>query len=317
MERIRSVVLIGAGAVGAYFIQGLMKKPEIDFALVAEGARRERLAKQGLRINGVNLFPPVKSPEEAHGADLILIAVKYDAIHDAARMAAEIVKEETMILSLLNGIDSEEIVGDAAGQEHMLYSVMRIQSWRDQAEILFDLKGTAGLYFGEKDFREKTERVRAIEDLFSNTEIRCTFVPDIQSEIWNKYASNISRNLPQAMLGVGYGAYEDSEHAAYLRDVMDAEVHAVAEAKGIHIRPMSGEAAAVWQTVGKPARFSTLQDLDAHRHTEVDMFLGVLMKTAAEVQVPVPCCTFAYHFIKSLEEKNDGRFDYGGPQILN
>ena len=310
MESIRSAVLIGAGAVGAYFVQGLMKKKDITFAVVAEGDRRERLKEQGLRINGETLFPAVKTPAEAHGADLILIAVKYSAIREAARMAAEIATEQTVILSVLNGLDSEEIVGDAAGKEHMLYSIMRIQSWRDQGEILFDPAATAGMFFGELGSREKTERVRAIEELFADTEIRCTFVPDILAEIWSKFASNISRNLPQAMLGVGYGAYEDSDHAAYLRDIMDAEVHAVAEAKGIHIPPMSGQAAAAWQTVDKSARFSTLQDLDAHRHTEVDMFLGTLMRIAEEVQVPVPCCTYAYHFIKALEEKNDGKFDY-------
>ena len=310
MAKIKSVVLIGAGAVGAYFIQGLMKKPVIDFSIVAEGSRRERLMEQGLKINGNHLFPAVKTPGEAHGADLILISVKHDAINEAARMAAEIVTEQTIILSLLNGIDSEEVVGAAAGSEHMLYSIMRIQSWRENNEILFDPKATAGLFFGEKDLHEKTERVLAVEDLFADTEIRCTFIPDMLGEIWNKYASNISRNLPQAMLGVGYGAYEDSVHAAYLRDIMDAEVHAVADAKGIKIPPMVGDAAAAWQTVDKSARFSTLQDLDARRHTEVEMFLGVLIRIAAKVNVPVPCCTFAYHFIKALEEKNDGLFDY-------
>ena len=309
-ESIKKVALIGAGAVGAYFVQGLMKKKDIEFFVIAEGDRLERLGNKGLRINGHTLYPTVKTPKEAHGADLILIAVKYNAIHEAARMAAEIVSENTTILSLLNGIDSEEIVGAAAGAEHMLYSIMRIQSWREKDEILFDLDGTAGLFFGEKESREKTARVRAVEELFADTEIRCTFVPDIQGEIWNKYASNISRNLPQAMLGVGYGAYGDSSHVSYLRDTLDAEVHAVAEAMGINIPPMADKAVAAWHTVDKSARFSTLQDLDAHRHTEVEMFLGVLIKLAKEVGVPVPCCTFSYHYIKALEEKNDGVFNY-------
>ena len=310
MMQIRTVALIGAGAVGAYFIQGLMKKPDISFAVIAEGDRRERLKKDGLKINGETLFPDVRTPEEARGADLILISVKYEAIQEAARMAADITSEQTIILSLLNGIDSEEIVGAAAGAEHVLYSVMRIQSRRDKNEIVFDPAGTGGVFFGEKETREKTERVLAVEELFADTQIRCTFIPDIQGDIWNKYASNISRNLPQAMLGVGYGAYEDSVHAAYLRDIMDDEVHAVAEAKGIHIPPMEGKAAEAWKLVDKGARFSTLQDLDAHRHTEVEMFLGVLIRIAAEMGVPVPCCTFAYHFIKAQEEKNDGLFDY-------
>ena len=84
----------------------------------------------------------------------------------------------------------------------------------------------------------------------------------------------------------------------------------MAEAKGIRIPKMAQNAAAAWQTVDKSARFSTLQDLDAKRHTEIEMFLGVLIKLAKELHVPVPCCTFTYHFIKALEEKNDGRFSY-------
>ncbi len=307
--QIKQVALIGAGAVGAYFIQGLTNKDTIDFSVIAEGERQERLQKNGIRINGETLHPAIKTPKEAHGADLILIAVKYSGIHDAARMAAEIATEQTIILSVLNGLDSEEIVGAAVGMEHMLYSFMRIQSWRQDGEILFDQEGTAGLFFGEKDLQEKTERVRTVEELFSDTSVRCTFVSNILGALWRKYADNISSNLPQAMLGVGYGAYADSAHVAAVRDMMNAEVYAVAEAKGVKIEALTPATGAA-QTVDKSARFSTLQDLDAKRHTEVEMFLGALIRLAAESHVSVPCCTFAYHFIKALEEKNDGLFDY-------
>ena len=67
------------------------------------------------------------------------------------------------------------------------------------------------------------------------------------------------------------------------------------------VEAVSGKGCAV-----KPsARYSTLQDLDAGRHTEIDMFSGALIRT--------PYNEFAYHMIKALEEKNDGRFDYSGP----
>lgn len=311
--KIKTVALIGAGAVGSYFISGLMDKPDVDFMLIADEDRKTRLEK-GILINGRKYTPPVRTPEEIRAenitTDLIMVAVKYPALPEITGMISRIVSKDTMILSLLNGIDSEEIISEAAGAEHMLYSLMRIQAWRNGDEILFDPEGTAGMFFGEKDSKEKTDRVRAIEELFEDTSIRCTFVPDIQGEMWNKYASNICRNLPQAMLGVGYGAYADSEHLSFIRDAMDAEVHAIAEAKGIHIPPMSAKAAEAWQTVDRSARFSTLQDLDAHRHTEVEMFLGVLLRLAKECDIPVPCCEFAYHFIKAMEEKNDGLFDY-------
>ena len=58
------------------------------------------------------------------------------------------------------------------------------------------------------------------------------------------------------------------------------------------------------------ARYSTLQDLDAGRHTEVDMFAGAVVRMGRELGIPTPYNEFTYHMIKALEEKNDGKFDY-------
>ena len=57
-------------------------------------------------------------------------------------------------------------------------------------------------------------------------------------------------------------------------------------------------------------RYSTLQDLDAGRHTEVDMFAGAVVRMGRELGIPTPYNEFTYHMIKALEEKNDGKFDY-------
>ena len=62
------------------------------------------------------------------------------------------------------------------------------------------------------------------------------------------------------------------------------------------------------------ARYSTLQDLDAGRHTEIDMFSGALMRMGKELGIPTPYNEYTYHMIKALEEKNDGRFAYTGEE---
>ena len=84
---------------------------------------------------------------------------------------------------------------------------------------------------------------------------------------------------------------------------------AMALAVGIDIRE---EKAASFdsRTVSPKARFSTLQDLDAKRHTEVDMFSGVLVRLGKQFGIPTPYNALALDIIKALEEKNDGRFDY-------
>lgn len=60
------------------------------------------------------------------------------------------------------------------------------------------------------------------------------------------------------------------------------------------------------------ARYSTLQDLDAKRHTEIDMFSGALMRMGKELGIPTPYNEYTYHMIKALAEKNDGLLDYQG-----
>ena len=302
---IRKVGVIGAGAIGAYFLWGMRDLPKEDIFLLAKGERKERLIRDGIVVNGVRYDYPVKTPQEAEKVDLLLIATKYGALSSILEDAKAVVKEDTIVLSRLNGIDSEEIVGAAVGMEHMLYSIMRISAERKGNSVYFDDAVTMGLWFGEKGHAQLTSRTQAVMDFFAKTYCKCTFKPDIITEMWNKYAINTSRNLPQAVLGVGIGAYDDSEHAEFISHRLWDEVAAVAKAKGITVRPYGFAV-----SPRKNAHLSTLQDLMAGRHTEIDMFAGAMIRMGKELGIPVPYCEYTFHAIKALEEKNDGKFHY-------
>lgn len=304
--QIKTVALLGAGAVGAYFIWGLAEKMGDGFCVVAKGARKERLEKEGLVINGKSYKLNVKEPSKVKNVDLLLVSSKQDGLVEALDDIKCMVSDKTIVLSLLNGVKSEEIIGNAIGMEHMLYSVMRIASVRKGNEITFIPEITAGVFIGEKECKEPTERVMAIEELFENTGIHHHFMEDIILDMWQKYASNVAQNLPQAILGVGFGAYTDSEHVHYIATQLWKEVARVANAKGI---PLSEEFA-LFQGVKPMARFSTLQDLDAMRHTEIEMLAGEMIRMGKEYGIAVPYCEYTYHLIKALEEKNDGKFEY-------
>lgn len=303
---IKKVALLGAGAVGAYFIWGLAEKLGDNFCVVAKGERKTRLEKEGLIINGQSYALSVKEPKEVQDIDLLLVSSKQDGLTDSLDDIKTMVGENTMVLSLLNGVTSEEIIGNAIGMEHMLYSVMRIASVREGNHITFSPENTAGVFVGEKGISVPTKRILALETLFENTDIRFHFVEDIVLDMWTKYASNISQNLPQAILGVGFGAYIDSVHVNHIAACLWREVAQVANAKGI---PLDHELV-LFQGSNYKARFSTLQDIDAGRHTEIEMFAGEMMKMGKELGIPVPYCEYTYHLIKALEEKNDNKFNY-------
>ena len=304
MRKIQKTALLGAGAVGAYFIWGLSEKLGNNFCVVAKENRKERLEQEGVVINNKHYNLNVKTPEEAGVQDLILVSCKSDALPGLLPDIKKMVGPNTLVLSLLNGVSSEEVIGNEIGMEHMAYAVMRIASVRNGNEITFSEEKTAGIYVGEKDKKKPTERLLALEEVLKDTGIRYNFVENIILDMWMKYASNVAQNLPQAILSVGFQAYKDSAHVHYIAEKLWKEVAAVANAKGIPLM----DRFLLFRGVKPEARFSTLQDLDAKRHTEIEMLAGEMVKMGKEFGIETPYCGYTYHLIKALEEKNDGKF---------
>ena len=166
-------------------------------------------------------------------------------------------------------------------------------------------------YNEEQDVYENDDYVgrTGIESLFENTGIHFRASEYIQEEIWSKFRLNICNNLPQAILGAGVGCYRDSEHMKFIQDGLRHELETIAHAKGIDLSKADSSSSR-GSAVPASARYSTLQDLDAKRHSEIDMFSGALIKMGKELHIPTPYNEYTYHMIKALEEKNDGLFDY-------
>lgn len=108
---IQRVAIVGAGAMGgmyaAHFAAG-----GFDVGFVARGARAERL-RGGLTVNGTLLRADVIDPDAATPADLALFAVKDFQLADALTDAAGVVGSGTPVLSVMNGLDSEERIAAA------------------------------------------------------------------------------------------------------------------------------------------------------------------------------------------------------------
>lgn len=295
----KHVGLIGAGAVGAYFIWAMQQVYDIDFFLIADEEHREKL-KDGISINYKTYTTEVKTPEEVTDLDLVLVATKYSGLDSAIACLKKATKPDTIILSLLNGVDSEQRIKEAGVQGTVLYSVMRIASRRTDEGIFFLPAMTQGVFFGAMNEAEQSA-VDFVASTFAETKVRYTIHDNILDDLWLKYASNIANNLPQAVLGTDASLYVDSEHGYFLAKKLWNEVYQVATAKGIHLptEPL------IFTSVPKSSKYSTLQDLNAKRHTEIDMFAGQMMQMAGEFGIEVPYITYTYHAIKALEEKND------------
>lgn len=309
--KIQSVAVLGAGAVGSYVIWGLSYKKDIRLGVIAEGERADRLKKGGCRINDEVYRPEVWSPQEAEDVDLLIVSLKYGSLPEALESIKTIVGEHTTVMSLMNGVDSEELIAEQVGDDRVLRSLIKVASHKEENGYYFNPETTLGIIFGELTAPFDSERVQAIESLFADTGIHFRSTEFIREEIWGKFRLNICNNLPQAILGAGVGCYSDSTHMKAISDGLRRELEQIALAKGIDMSKMAGTSGR-GSAVPASARYSTLQDLDAGRHTEIDMFSGALMRMGEELGIPTPYNEYTYHMIKALEEKNDGLFDYQG-----
>jgi 2-dehydropantoate 2-reductase len=307
MKEIKTISLIGLGAMGVFFAPRLYNTYGNHFRVIAGGERKQRLEQKGVTINGVNYKFPIVTPEEkGNPADLILIGVKGYGLEQAIEDIKNQVGENTLILSLLNGVDSEEKLIKAFGEEHVLYAFMRMSIVMKDGQADFD-PYWGKIHFGEKQNQEYSERVLAVKEVFDKADIPYQIDEDMLKGIWFKFMCNIGENMTCALLGIPFGGFQSSENANWIRINSMREVAAIAQAKGIDIGEkeieMQNEAVV---TIPYPNKPSTLQDLEAGKHTEISMFAGTVVSMGKELSIPTPINEVFYHGIRVLEEKNDG-----------
>ncbi len=300
------ISLIGAGAVGAYFILGFenANMSDREFTVIADGERLKRLKEDGIKINGKVYHPEVKNPKEAGEQDLVIVAVKGNALRKAAELLPPLMGKDTAVISMLNGADSEEIIADTVGADHVLHSIILIASRRANGEVTIDMSYNTTIKYGACDIPDREKKLKAVSDAFAGTQIHAVESADIMTDIWTKYAKNISNNLPQAILGTPAGLYTRSEHGLFIAQKLWDEVRVLARLRGVDLPKEVGI-----YPCADSSRYSTLQDIDAGRRTEVDSLCGYLLELASDNSIEVPYIEYTYHAIKSLEEKNEGLFD--------
>lgn len=309
MKDIKKVTLIGLGAMGVFFAPRISEKLGADFRILADGARKERLERKGVTVNTINYRFPIITPDvEGDPADLVIIAVKGYDLEQAIKDIRNQVGKDTIILSVLNGVESEKQVAAVYGEEHVLYSYMRISIVMKDGKTEFDPhKGS--IHFGDlkNDPEHYSENVLAVKNLFDLCGIDYKVDADMLKGIWFKFMCNVAENMTCAMFGVPFGAFQKSDDANYFRHKAMWEVIHIANKLGINIG--QNEIDRQEHTIGRlpyENKPSTLQDLEAGKHTEVDMFAGTVVRLGKELGVETPVCECFLHGIHLIEDRMFG-----------
>lgn len=275
MHPIRNVLVCGAGAVGSSYLERLHDLDPALVAAVASGERRARLDREGVTVNGRPL--PVRTVGPGDGgppADLILVAVKQHHLAAAIEDMRPFVGGDTVVLSLLNGITSEEVLAAAFGREHVLHGfVVGNDVLREGSASRYTRIGR--LVFGAAGGAPDDPRVREVEALLDRAGIPSAVPADIIREQWWKFMLNVGVNQVSAVLRAPMGAFATVPEVRELTRAASLEVVAVAQAERVALAPADVDAIfPIIATLAPYGKSSMLQDVEAGRKTEVEIFAG-------------------------------------------
>lgn len=308
-KEIKTVSLIGLGAIGCYLATHLGPLLGDRLRVIAGGSRRERLEKDGVIVNGVNYHFHIVSPEETCGSDypnLAIIITKFPALPQAIEDIKNQIGPDTLIMAPLNGVEAEDMVAEAFGWDNLLYSLAKVSVVMKDGRASYH-PDAARIEMGEKRNETLSPRVQAVKTLFEKAGIRTVVPEDMERAIWYKYMCNVSENQSAAVLGIPFGAWSISDDANFIREALMREVIAIAEKKGITLTEEDmAKQASVLRNVPPQNKPSTLQDIEAGRKTEVEMFGGTMIRMGRQLGVATPYNEMFYHAVKVLEQKNDG-----------
>ena len=286
---IKSIDIVGLGALGVmyadFFTKTLGKE---NVRILADRERIERYKKDQITFNGeVCDFQYCDAAKESRPSELMLFAVKYGALETAMEESAHLIGDNTILLSVLNGIRSEEDLGRKFGREKVVHCIaQKMAAMKEGNNAFCTNKGE--LAIGALD-GGREENLEAVKELFDRTGFAYSCPEDMRHALWGKLLCNVGVNQTVSLFE---GTYRSVQQEGEAREMMKAamrETILVANAEGIDLSEKDLED---WVTIidglnpdGEP---SMRQDSKAGRKTEVVLFAGTVCELGKKHGIATP-----------------------------
>lgn len=286
-NQIERVAIIGAGAMGgmyaAYFAQA-----GFEVGFVARDDRADRLRRQQFTVNGERLRVSIFD-ESAEPADLAIFAVKDRHLPAAIDAAAAVIGPQTIVISVMNGLDSERLIAERYGDAHVLLAIA-LGMDADRFDNDFRFRQSGRIVFGRSRNSETPDAdVAAVQAALDRAGLVWQTPADMTHELWSKFLFNTGINQASAVLDQPYGAFQPDGDARNFMLALIDEVVAVGQAEGVDLGQATVDRwLGVLANMPAAGRTSMHQDAAAGRPTEVETFAGRVVALGQQHGIATP-----------------------------
>lgn len=299
------IIVLGAGAIGTFY--GARLAAAHDVTLVARAEHVDRIRRDGARIVGLDSVTArvtaVTAIETIPPETLILLSTKVYDNEAAVRPILPLLRSDTRIICLQNGLYSERIVRSLVG------GVCEVLRAIVQFGVTFTGPGEVALKAEGWTSIEDGPRSRELAELFTRSRLDGRVSPDMRDEMWRKVIVNCVINPVTAVTGMEVGWIAD-ERLDPLKRLVASECVAVARRDGVDIEE---DVVTGINELYRPSRnlSSMYQDLLKGRRTEIDHLNGAVVELGARFGLACPANAALTALVHAMEDAGRRTSDLG------
>ncbi|MEW5862179.1 MAG: 2-dehydropantoate 2-reductase [Pseudomonadota bacterium] len=287
------IAIVGAGAMGSVYAGLFASAGHEVWAVDRWREHVEAIRARGLRLEGASGDRTVRlhattDAREVGPCDLVILATKAMHVAAAAESARALLKPDTPVLSIQNGLGGPETAAAVLGRERVMVGVVGGFGASIRAPGHAHHNGMELVRLGEFG-GPITPRLKAVEELWRGAGFRVKVFDDIGQLVWEKLICNCAYSSPCALAECTTGEVMADPDLARVSAACATEAYAVAKAKGIRL-DIADPVTYVRDFGAKipKARPSVLLDLMAGRRSEIEVINGSIPRVAKELGMPAP-----------------------------
>ncbi len=307
----KEIMVVGAGSVGGYFGAHLARKHS-NVSFLLRPKTQEVVSSKGVSVRSAigesfTVYPQSSSnPQNLPQADLIILGVKAYDLSEVMDQLEPVLKPNTTILTLQNGVTIEDTLKMRFAPERVVGGVAFIYSKIAEPGVIDHFKKgmvTIGELMGIE-----SPRLLQIQELFKEAGIPCFLTDDIRKAKWEKMCWNCVFNPLTVVLNDHVAKALDAPELQPVIATIVREVAAVAmAAHRVPLDVQMPEKVVKWSQELRDIHTSMYDDWQARRPTEIDELNGYIVKRGKELGVPIPMNEMLTAVIKgmTMRERSD------------
>ena len=287
------IAVVGTGAMGSVYAALFASAGHEVWAIDRWREHVEAMRANGLRLEGASGERTVRvnattQAKDAGPCDLVILATKAMHVSAAAESIKPLLKAETPVLSIQNGLGGPQTAAAVLGKERVMVGVVGGFGASMRAPGHAHHNGMELVRLGEFG-GPITPRLKKVEDAWRSAGFRVKVFEDIDQLVWEKLICNCSLSGPCAVSGLTTGEVMEDPDLARVSATCATEAFLVAKKKGVKLG-FDDPVAYTREFASKipKARPSVLLDLLARRKSEIDVINGAIPRVGREIGVPAP-----------------------------